>query len=201
MAEKWSLSGTYFETCNCDASCPCVMLSDPTEGDCTLLVGWHIDRGEFGDVNLDGLNVALAVYARGNMVKVPWQAAVYFDDRAAPAQAEALGKIFSGQAGGHPAVLAQYIGEMLGATSAPIEFRAEGERRSLRVGNMAEAAIRAIDGQGGAEVTLANTPLAIAPGYPAVASRSELLRYKDHNFDWEISGKTGFYSPFKYEGD
>lgn len=199
MAEKWSLRGTYFETCNCDAACPCVMLSDPTQDDCTVLVGWHIDKGEFGDVSLDGLNVALAAYSPGNMAKVPWQAAVYFDDRATQAQAQALGQIFSGQAGGHPARLAQHIGEILGARSVPIEFRAEGKRRSLRVGNVAEAAIQAIEGQGGDEVTVAGNPLAIAPGYPAVVSRSEGMRYQDHNFQWELSGKNGFYSPFSYQ--
>ncbi len=201
MAEKWSLSGTYFETCNCDAACPCIMLSDPTEEDCTVLVGWHIDQGEFEGVHLDGLNVALAVYSPGNMVKVPWQAAIYFDDRASQAQTKALGQIFSGQAGGHPALLAQRIGEMLGASSVPIEFRAEGRRRSLRVGNVAEAEIEAIDGQGGAEVTVAGNPLAIVPGVPAVVSRSKRVRYRDHSFQWEISGKNGFYSPFSYQGN
>jgi hypothetical protein len=35
----WGLSGTYFESCNCDTACPCVFLSEPTEGDCTVLVG------------------------------------------------------------------------------------------------------------------------------------------------------------------
>jgi hypothetical protein len=199
MAEKWSLRGTYFETCNCDAACPCVMLSDPTEGECTVVVGWHIEEGAFGDVSLDGLNVALAAYSPGNMAKVPWQAAVYFDERASQAQAKALGQIFSGQAGGHPARLAQHIGEMLGATSVPIEFRAEGRRRSLRVGDVAQAAIQAVQGQGGSEITVANHPLAIAPGYPAVVSRSESMRYQDHNFRWELSDKNGFYSPFSYQ--
>jgi hypothetical protein len=67
MAEKWSLRGTYFETCNCDAACPCVMLSDPTQDDCTVLVAWHIDKGEYGDVSLDGLNVALYVRIPGRL--------------------------------------------------------------------------------------------------------------------------------------
>ncbi|MEE8334606.1 MAG: DUF1326 domain-containing protein, partial [Alphaproteobacteria bacterium] len=45
----WSLKGTYFESCNCDAACPCVFLSAPTDGDCTVLIGWHIDQGNDGD--------------------------------------------------------------------------------------------------------------------------------------------------------
>jgi len=30
MAEDWSVSGSYMEACNCEAACPCVMLSPPT---------------------------------------------------------------------------------------------------------------------------------------------------------------------------
>jgi hypothetical protein len=76
MSQEWKLNGTYFEACNCDAACPCVFLSDPTEDDCTVLVAWHIDKGNFDGVSLDDLNVALAVVIPGNMVEVKWTAAV-----------------------------------------------------------------------------------------------------------------------------
>lgn len=145
----WNLSGTYFESCNCEATCPCVVLNAPTHGECTLLVAWHIDRGTFEGTRLDGLNVALAVHSPGHMVEVPWRVALYLDDRASPTQREALIQIFAGQAGGHPARLAGHIGEVLGVTDAPIEYRAEGRRRALRIGEMADVAIQAIDGQGG----------------------------------------------------
>ncbi|MGA3301834.1 MAG: DUF1326 domain-containing protein [Methylovirgula sp.] len=56
---QWKLTGTYFETCNCDAACPCVFGSMPTEGVCHAIVAWHIKHGTFSDVVLDGLNVAL----------------------------------------------------------------------------------------------------------------------------------------------
>src|SRR4051794_35848564 len=39
----WSLNGSYFETCNCETSCPCIWLQPPSEGNCTLLMGWHIE--------------------------------------------------------------------------------------------------------------------------------------------------------------
>ncbi len=48
MAEKWNLSGTYFETCNCEVACPCVFLSPPSTGECTVLVAWHVDKGRYG---------------------------------------------------------------------------------------------------------------------------------------------------------
>ena len=71
MSQEWKISGTYFETCNCDTTCPCIFLSDPTEDDCSVLVAWHIDEGKFNGVGLDNLNVALAVHSPGNMATTP----------------------------------------------------------------------------------------------------------------------------------
>lgn len=197
--DNWSLTGTYFETCNCDAACPCVFLSAPTDGECTVLIGWHIDSGHFDDIKLDEFNVALAVYSPGHMLQVKWNVAVYLDDKANEAQKDALLKIFSGQAGGHPSLLASHIGNVLGVRNVAIDYHAQGKRRSLRIGNVAEAEIEAIEGQGGAEVTVTNHPLCIAPGHAAVTARSKRLRFNDHELNWDISDKNGFYSPFSYE--
>jgi len=200
MSQEWKLDGTYFETCNCDAACPCVFLSDPTEDDCTVLVAWHIDKGIFNGVSLDDLNVALAVLSPGNMVEVKWTAAVYFDDRANDSQKNALTQIFTGQAGGHPGMLVSHIGEVLGISSLPITYKAEGKRRSLQIAGVADAEIEAMSqGQGGADITVENHPLCISPGYAAVVSKSTNVTYQDHGFDWKFSGKNGLYSPFTYQ--
>ena len=200
MAEEWKLTGTYFEACNCEAACPCVFLGAPTEGECTALVGWHIDKGTFGNVDLGNLNVALAVHSPGHMAEVKWRAALYFDRNASEKQQDALTKIFSGQAGGHPGMLVSHIGDVLGIKSVPIEYAADGKKRSLKIGDVGETQIEAIEGQGGAEVTIDNHPLAIAPGYQAVVAKSSMLKYQDHGLHWEITGKNGFYSPFSYQG-
>ncbi len=197
----WDVRGTYVESCNCEAACPCLFLSDPTEEDCTLLVGWHVAEGHFGDVSLDDLNVAVAVVSPGNMAQVQWSAAVYVDQQADDGQRDALTQIFTGQAGGHPARIAAHIGEVLGVTSVPIDFQSDGKRHSLRVGDVAEAQIEAIEGQGGATVTVRNHPLAIAPGQDGVVARSSSVRYADHGLHWELSGRNGLFSPFAYEAD
>ena len=61
----WNLSGTYFESCNCEAACPCVFLGPPSTGECTALVGWHIDDGEYEGQQLGGLNVAFGIAGAG----------------------------------------------------------------------------------------------------------------------------------------
>lgn len=198
MAEQWNIEGSYFESCNCETACPCVFLSEPTEGECGVLVAWHIDKGSFDRVTLDGLNVALAVHSPGHMAKTKWDAAVYLDARADDSQRNALTKIFGGYAGGHPARLASHIGNVLGVAVVPIEYRAEGRRRSMSIPRIADVTIEAIEGQGGAEIAISNHPLCIAPGFPAIAGRSEKMHYSDHGMTWDNSGRNGFYSPFAY---
>lgn len=201
MSEKWKLEGTYFETCNCEAACPCVFTSPPTQGDCTALVAWHIERGKYSDVKLDGLNAALAVYAPGTMVETKWTAAAYFDERANEAQEKALHAIFSGQADGHPAVLASFIGDMLGAKSVPIHYKSDGKQSSLSISGIAEAEIELLEGQGGKPITIAGHPLCVVPGEPAKVARSKHFSLADYDWNWKLSGRNGFISPFAYASD
>ncbi|KKK49520.1 hypothetical protein LCGC14_3134220 [marine sediment metagenome] len=199
MTDKWNVSGTYFESCNCNVACPCVFLSDPTHGECKVLFGWHIDNGQAGDVTLDGLNVALFVYTPGNMTQGKWKVALYVDERASEEQNGTLAKIFSGQAGGHISNLAPLIEEVLGVKTTVIEYKAEGKHRSLRIPDLVDIEIEAIVGQGNADVTLNNHPLTVVPGHTAVVSKSKQLSYKDHGFQMELSDTNGFYSPFTYQ--
>lgn len=198
---QWNLSGTYFETCNCEAACPCVFTSPPTEGDCKALVAWHIEKGRFGDTALDGLNIALAVHAPGTMVATKWQVAAYFDDKASAAQNDALHAIFGGKAGGHPAVLASFIGEMMGAANVPMQYRSEGRKCSLTIPGITVAEIERLDGQGGEPITIHGHPLCIAPGVPATVARSSRFNFADHGWDWTFSGRNGFMSDFAYQSE
>lgn len=196
----WSLKGTYLETCNCATACPCVFLSDPTEGECGALVGWHIDRGHDGEVSLDGLNVAFAVYSPGNMATTQWKIAVYLDDRANASQRESLTRIFGGQAGGHPAALAVHAGEVLGVEAVPMAFRQDGKRFTLTVGKVGAADIEPIEGQGGGGVSISGHPLAVAPGFAATVAKSREMSYRGHGMNWSERGKNAFFSPFSYQG-
>jgi len=198
MAETWRLSGTYFESCNCAAACPCVFLSKPTEGDCTVLIGWHIDKGKDGDVDLAGLNVALAVLSPGHMLQTQWKAAVYVDERASEAQRNALLRIFGGQAGGHPARLATHIGEIVGVTFVPIEFAVAGGSHSLKIPGIAEVEIATVAGQNDRPITISGHPLCIAPGFPVTVAKSKKLTYSDHGMSWNLSDRNGFFAPFEY---
>lgn len=199
MSENWRLSGHYLESCNCKPACPCVFLSRPTEGNCTVVLGWHIDKGHFGSVDLSGLNVGLAVDSPGTMHEVPWKAALYLDERATAEQKNALVNIFAGKSGGHPARLASHIGQVLGVASVPIDFTQNGKQRSLKIGSVADVDITALEGAGGADVEISGHPLCIAPGFPATVAKSKGLRYEDHGYQWHLSERNGLFSPFMYQ--
>jgi hypothetical protein len=135
------------------------------------------------------------------MAQVKWRAALYIDRNASEKQKDALTRIFTGQEGGHPGMLVSHVGDVLGIKHVPIEFTAAGKRRTLKIADVGLAEMEAIEGQGGAEVTIEGHPLCIAPGYKAVVAKSGKLNYQDHGLKFEISGKNGFFSPFSYQGN
>lgn len=113
---------------------------------------------------LGGLNVAQALYSPGHMLETKWQLALYLDETASEGQKNALTQIFTGQAGGHLSNLGPLIGEVLGITSAPIEYGANGKKRSLKIGDVGETEVEAIQDPNGADVIINNAPLGLVPG-------------------------------------
>ena len=84
----WQLTGDYFENCNCDVVCPCLassvapLTARPSRGVCDVALIFHIDKGNYGDVTLDGLNVSVIVHWPGPMADGNGTAAAYIDERA-----------------------------------------------------------------------------------------------------------------------
>ena len=195
----WRLQGRYFETCNCEVACPCVWLQPPTEGECKLLVAWHIEDGHLEDVRLDGLNVALACHATEKMINGGWSAALYLDERAGDRQIEALTRIFTGQVGGHLGVLIGFVGNVWGIHKVAIQYHEEGDRRSLTIPEIAEAEIQSIQGLTGGDALIDNPPLCVVTSHPSIVAKSTRYRYSDHEQNWEFSERNGYHSAFIYQ--
>ncbi len=202
-AVSWKVEGDYFEGCNCNSTCPCIFLADPDQGDCQLTIAWHIEKGHHGSTRLDGLNVVGIFYTPGNMVSGPkWRAALYLDERANREQADALGKVFSGQAGGFLANVAALIGEVMGVRAAPIRFEANDKQRRLSIPGALTLEVEGIaGGDANRESLVVNPALYGAAGFDPVIARSTKYTLKDHGMEWDNSGKNAFYSRFAYEGD
>lgn len=204
MATQWQLSGEYFENCNCAVVCPCLvstaapLTARPTEGTCDVVLAFHIDRGSYGGVSLDGLNIALAVHAPGPMGNGNLSAAAYIDERASEPQTAALGAIFTGAEGGPMAVFAPLITQHLGVKKVPIRYTVNGKSRSVEIPGIMQMAVNPIptlhpDGE-----------IWVAAGHPVAPDKMALAvgqsgsTFGDYGMRWDNSGKNGHYAPIRW---
>lgn len=198
MTEKWHIEGKYFESCTCDIACPCIFLKPPTKGTCKAMIAWQIAAGYMEDTDLAGLNVGLYLQAPGNMVEGGWKIALYLDSRANDAQTDALTRIYGGQVGGHPAVLASLVGEVMSVQPARIDINYGDSEKTMDIEGVGSVKTKRLKGADGNEVTVVNPPLAVAPGYPLVVHETESLSYSGKD-EHSHSGTVGFASPFSYQ--
>ncbi len=196
---SFSVEGDYFETCQCDVSCPCIWLKPADRDACDLMLAWHVTNGEKDGVDLSGMNAAMAVHSPKQMTDGGWKVALYLDDRATPEQSEALGAVFSGGAGGHLAALGPLIGEVAGVTPAAITFdRNEGSLHAEVAGvlTMSAEEVKGMDGENPSVIT---NPLLGAVAQPVMQAKAGDVSYHGH-WDVEYSGTNSFVTDFRYEG-
>lgn len=198
----WQLTGTYAESCSCDAVCPCTwsaLTAKATLDRCRALLAYHVAAGEIDGTDVSGLNFALFLDTPPVMAEGNWRVGVFLDAAASDAQAEELGAVLAGQRGGPPAMLAPLIGELLGIERVPIEFAEDGHDHHVRVGDAASFEVADfVAMEGGEPVRLANvfhpsnTTLTVAPARTAALST--------FGIDWGRSGQSGFTAPFSWSG-
>ncbi|HEX8954591.1 MAG TPA: DUF1326 domain-containing protein [Polyangia bacterium] len=57
-APEWAVEGQWMDTCSCTMPCPCWKSEKPTFGkDCQEMYYFHVDKGHYGAVKLDGVDV------------------------------------------------------------------------------------------------------------------------------------------------
>jgi hypothetical protein len=195
----WNLEGTYFESCSCEVVCPCTasMALGADYDRCRVTLVFNVARGEVDGTDVGGLTVAAVADTPKVMTDGNWRLGVFIDSSASDEQADKLGAVFSGQLGGPMAALGPLVGENLGVERAPIEFREDGLRHAVRIGDAVDLEIEDV------------VPFGIESGEPARLSGvfhpagSELTiaratRSSVNAFGIEYEGKAGFSSPFSW---
>src|SRR5262245_18177035 len=157
---QWKISGDYFEACSCDSVCPCPtsgLAARPTQGYCDAGLVLHIERDGYGQTTLDGLRFAVLLHTPGPMIAGNWTVGMIVDEKASPAQREALTTIGSGQAGGPMAAVGPLVGTFAGVEARPIQIERSGMRRSVSIPGMLDIAVDGIPGASPTEpIYLAN---------------------------------------------
>ncbi len=193
---SWAIVGSYYESCNCQAVCPCRRLNgksggDSTYGVCQFLLSWSIQRGQADGVDLAGLQVAMAGFYHDAEPGKPWSIKLYVDDRAEPDQAGQLERIFLGRAGGNMPFTSNIVTN-LGLARARISLSHEPGREAIRVGGLGEsAAARRAQYEG---LVSCGIPGHDHPGTEYVAS----LAMHDGPLQWNYEGRCGFATDFHF---
>jgi hypothetical protein len=196
----WRMDGTYFESCSCDTICPCTwsaFSARATQDRCLALLAYHVDSGEIDGVDIGGLSFALFIDSPPVMNEGGWRVGIFLDEAASDSQAEGLGRVLSGQAGGPPGMLAPLIGEMLGVQRASMTYADDGTGHHVQIGDAVDLGVRDFTAiEGGEPVRLTNvfhpsgTVLAVAPASTA--------RLSTFGTDWGREGQSGFSAPFSW---
>jgi hypothetical protein len=204
----WHVTGDWFDVCKCSIPCPCTFAQAPSTGDCDGILAYHIRRGHYGDVKLDGLNLLGVSHFTGNIWSGETKAimGIFIDVRAGDAQREALQLIWGGQAGGFPALFASLIGEMRGIEYVPIEFEIADDLAHWRVEVPGRVVARgeALTGPmtpPGARVQTLNAPGSeTGPGTVATWGRAVADSVDAFGFKWDWAGRSSKHIPFDWSG-
>jgi len=200
---SWRMRGDVMEACSCATTCPCNFGSDPTPLPCDVVLGWRIQDGNYGNTRLDGLNVVLYGRIPGNVFQGNWTVGVYLDQRASQQQAQALGDIFAGNAGGWPAMLSSLIGNLLAPKQVPIQFQTVDGEHSITIPGLLEVGSERVPnplpGQPPLDSKVSNLAVPFYTGSVSVR-RSRTLRLTDPGMSFQYAGRSSLVGQFDYSG-
>ena len=198
----WSVAGSYFEVCNCEAICPCRRHGErkggrSTYGTCDFALSWRIIAGHAGAIELAGLSVVLAGTYNDDEPGANWRVTLYVDERGDERQQKALADIFLGRAGGTTLKnFARAIGEVYAVRPAHIELEHTSNQEYMKVGDVVSART--------ARPVLSDEPVTCGiPGHdrPGQEIVAESFRVDDHPLQWEFRGRCGFAVDFAYRSE
>lgn len=197
---KWALEADYLQACSCDYGCPCEFEATPTQGFCEGSGAYRIRKGHYGRTKLDGLGFGFIVRTPGRMHEGNGTTALFIDERANPAQREALLQIVSGDAGGMPFEIFKAITTKAHSPKfVPIEFKLKGKRGSARVGDALKIELEPIRNPVTGEeesVKILHKTGFIFKSAECVSNKEFTAASGDLNFSWP--DKAGFVSRVKY---
>jgi hypothetical protein len=200
---SWQIRGRYFESCNCDAICPCRRINGvpggrSTHGICMGVLSWLIDEGAMDGIDLSGLPVAMAIRYSDDEPGSPWTWILYLDERATDEQRAALEGIFAGRSGGDAKAHFPWTwkeSELVAVRSVAIDVDHTRRRQRLRIRDLVSVRIR--DRYDGDE-----TVSCVIPGHEQTGEEliTDELTVEDERLRFGYQGVCGYASTFDYAG-
>ena len=207
---SWNLTGDWFDVCKCNIPCPCLFAQTPSYGDCEGVMAYHIKHGQYGEISLDGLNVLILDYFKGNVWagKTKVDIALFFDESANEEQRKALNMIFTGKAGGFMGQFANLIGDVRGLEYASIKFEVAEDLAywSAEIPGKVSAKGEALTGPmtpPGKRVQTINAPGSeVGPGTVATwgTAVTDEVNVPYLRYEWKRSGRSSKHIAFNWSG-
>ena len=197
---SWTMEGTFYENCSCDAICPCTwsnMAKEATNDDCRVALLFQVDSGAVDGVDVSGTTTVMVALTPALMPAGDWKAGLIVDDGASAAQVEALTKVFTGALGGPPSGLTPLIGEFLGVEQLPVTITVDGDHRHIRIGDAIDYQMTKQRSPEGDQVQLTN--ITVHPGGPTLdVAQIDHASNEAFGIGWSGDGLSGFSNPFRW---
>jgi len=200
---SWRIRGSYFESCNCDAICPCRRIDGvpggrSTHGVCMGVLSWLIEEGDADGIDISGLPVALAIRYSDDEPGSPWTWILYLDAHATDEQRAALEGIFTGRLGGDAErhfPWAWKASELVAVRPVEIDVDHTRRRQRLRIRDRVSVSIR--DRYDGGE-----TVTCVISGHERTGEElvADELVVEDGPLSLSYRGTCGYGSTFDYAG-
>jgi hypothetical protein len=200
---QWKIEADYIESCNCEFGCPCNFSGFPTGGRCEALVGYHIRRGSYGSIQLDGLDFVYAASWPRAIHEGGGTLQVYIDERASTEQRAALTEITYGRAGGNGCfpVFGATMRYNLDPQFAPVQIRVDGKRSKFSVPGVLEVQLAPhVDPVSGNEQ---DVQVSLPKGFIwqlANAVKTAAMRITTPNLNFDHSGQNAFWTTIEFHG-
>ena len=200
---SWRIRGSYFESCNCDAICPCRRVNGApggrsTHGVCAGVLSWLVEEGAVDEIDVSGLPVAVAMAYDDDEPSSPWTWILYLDARASDRQRAGLEAIFSGRLGGDAVTHFPWAwkeSRLVAVRPVEIEVDHTSQRQWLRVRDRVSVRIR--HRWAGDETVTCVIPGHDRSGEELVADE---LILQDGPFSISYRGTCGYATTFDYAG-
>jgi len=188
-----AMAGQYIESRNGDIYPICIANGEVNLIGREAILAWHVDRGTWGNVTLDGLNIIAVVRATNTLGDpdsnpLPARAKLIVDINATAKQRAALVNFVQEQAG-------ELLNDIVAVEAAPIQF-ARGKQAgtaTLIAGNNLRLTTKALDVSMLPDAELASyPPLAfhVTNVVPAVSTES-MFSGVELGIHWNESGRAG----------
>ena len=216
----WEINGHFLLNCNCDVFCNCPVslgraIPNSANGKCFSWWGIIIEDGYAeekwagfnplkkeakGIIDLSGLNVAILLEVPGPLSMGGWTAGLYIDEKASQDAADALLKIFSGNAGGQTGWFSSMISNFLGVKRCSITYKETETGWTYTIPEILDGRIEKEPGKNRGEVVkVSNLKYWVAPEI-IVGRGGRKSKIKDHGRNWDFTNGSAEYCAVKWSG-